>query len=255
LTLTKEEIARARWLFGPAPILSSEEPERFEQSFTQLATALMLRDFIELLLLWHFACESWNLNRYTRHAAVAIERRHQEGLPQELQRARLQHAQKKEKIRAEIRSCRPADIAALAELEETIRSTADDMEEIHKRKASERDHNIAFEKSMAFQQQLDQLINSATRRRDDALAQLELYRAGLGARAKETADQILDGEYREVTDSSLRAPDLLAPREDATEQTFGECQGTTVSNPLAPAFVPPDEEADPEMTNGCADDA
>ena len=48
MILTKEEIADARRLFGPAPILTSEEPERFEEFFTQLAGSLRPQDFTEL---------------------------------------------------------------------------------------------------------------------------------------------------------------------------------------------------------------
>jgi len=221
--MTKEEIARARWLFGPAPILTSEEPHRFEQFFTQLATCLQPRDFIEAQLIWYVTCESWDLNRHPRHAALAIERRYQDGVRQELQRARLQHAQKKEESREEIRSCRPADIAALAELEQTMDCTADDMEEIHERKKRERDHNIAFERSMAFQEQLDGLINSATRRRDDALTLLETYRAGLGAQAKAAAEQILEGEFKQV---SASAPALVPPEREAKNDA--ESIGTAI---------------------------
>ena len=198
MTMTTEEIARARRLFGPAPILSSEEPEQFEDFFLQLANDLKPQGFIEVLLIWHFTLASWNLNRYTLHAAVAIERRHEEGVRQDLLRARLQHEQTKENIRAEIRSSRPTDIAALAELEETVDSVVDDTDEICTRKTTERGFNIAFEGSMAFQEQLDRLINSATRRRDGTLTLLELYRAGLGKRAKEAADQILEGEFNEI---------------------------------------------------------
>jgi hypothetical protein len=218
VTLTKEEIAGARRLFGPAPVLTSEEPERFEEFFTQLANALKPGDFMEVLLIWHFTLASWNLNRYTLHAAVAIERRHEEGVRQELQRARLQHAQKKQEIRAEIRGCRPNDIAALAELEEIIDSTPDDMQEIQKRKKKERDHNLAFERSIAFQEQLDRLTNNATRRRDDTLAQLELYRAGLGIQAKEASNQILEGEFQEIIPIA-QAVTLVPPQQDVTHDT------------------------------------
>ena len=112
MTMTTEEIARARRLFGPAPILSSEEPEQFEDFFVRLASDLKPQDFIEVLLIWHFTLASWNLNRYILHAAVAIERHHEEGVRQELLRTRLQHEQTKKNITAEIRSSRPTDIAA-----------------------------------------------------------------------------------------------------------------------------------------------
>jgi hypothetical protein len=216
---SKEQIVQARPLFGAAPILTSEEADHFEEFFLQLAISLKPRDFIELLLIWHFTCESWSLNRLTRHAAIAIERRHQEGVRLKLQRARLQHAQKKGEVTAEIRSWSPPDIAALAELEETIDSTLDDMDDIYKRKASERDHNVAFERSMALQEQLDKLRTSATRRRDDAFSQLELYRAGLGRQAKENAEQILDGEYQEVMPVRTLAPALVPPGLEAANDT------------------------------------
>lgn len=198
MTLSMQEIAHARRVFGPAPVLTSEEPERFENFFVQLASALKPRDFMEVLLIWHFTSASWNLNRYMLHAALAIERHHEEGVRQELQRARLLHAQGKQEIRAEIRSGRPSDIAALEELNEISESSITDLEEIHERKKRELDHNSAFERSIAFQEQIDRLSGSASRRRDDTLTQLELYRAGLGAQAKETAAQILEGEFKEI---------------------------------------------------------
>ena len=99
MTMTREEIARARRLLGPAPILSSEEPEQFEDFFVRLASDLKPQDFIEVLLIWHFTLASWNLNRYILHAAVAIERHHEEGVRQELLRTRLQHEQTKKNIK------------------------------------------------------------------------------------------------------------------------------------------------------------
>lgn len=89
------------------------------------------------------------------------------------------------------------------------------MNEIYKRKASELDHNIAFERSMAFQEQLDRLRTSAARRRDDALSQLELYRVSLGAQAKEAAEQILEGEYQQVIAINAEAPALAPPDVEA----------------------------------------
>lgn len=52
---------------GPAPVLSSEEPERFEALFEQLVTCLRLREFVKVMLIWHFAVEAWRLNRAIRH--------------------------------------------------------------------------------------------------------------------------------------------------------------------------------------------
>ena len=211
--MSKEDIEQARELFGPAPILTSEEPERFEKFYLQLATSIKPRDFTELLLLWHFTCDSWNLSRYTRHAAVAIERRHQEQVLFAVQRAKFEEKRRLSQTGATFATAVPRDIAELANLEEKFLSTAEEVGDILKRKASERDHNLGLQKSIIFQDQLDKLINSATRRRDDALHQLEIYRAGLGVQAKAAAGQILDGDFQETVPLSSDAPALAPPDE------------------------------------------
>lgn len=213
MAMSKENIELARELFGPSPVLTSEEPERFEKFFVQLATSIKARDITELLLIWHFACESWSLNRYTRHAAIVVERRYKQHLFFHEQRAKLAEKRRMAHTSSPFANAAPSDIAALADLEVRILSTDEEVEAILARTASERDHNFGLEKSMVLQEQLDKLLNSATRRRDDALNQLELYRTGLGAQAKETAGQILDGEFEDAGPMSADAPALAPPDE------------------------------------------
>jgi hypothetical protein len=214
--MTKEEIARARWCFGPAPILSSERPEQFEEFFTLLANSLKPKDFTELLLIWHFTVESWQVNRTVRHAAVAIERRREEIRQNEEQRTRLEQARRQSQNRNSCANCTPSDIAKVASLEEKVLATPEDVDDILNRAAAELNHNRAFEGSIAFQERLDTLITSAARRRDDALKLLDIYRAGLGAQAKEIAAEILDGECREVILDNTQAPGLVPPHRKAT---------------------------------------
>jgi len=213
--MSKEDIAQARELFGPAPILTSEEPKRFDKFYMQLATAIQPRDFTELLLIWHLTCDSWSLSRYTRHATVAIERRYQEHLLFEAQRAQFEEKRKLSRAGTTFANAVPRDIAELANLEEKFLFTPDEVDEILLRKVSERDHNLGLQRSIVFQDQLDKLINSATRRRDDALNQLETYRAGLGAQAKEAAEQILEGEFAEAVPVSSDAS-ALVPLDEVT---------------------------------------
>jgi len=213
LSLAQQEIEQLRELFGPPPALASEEPERFEKLFIRLATSIKPQDFMELLLIWHFTCESWNLNRYARHATFSIERRRQEQLYFEAQRAKLQETRRLPRSGTTFANAVAADIAALANLEEKVLAVDEEVGEILDRKASERDHNLALQRSIVFQDQLDKLMNSATRRRNDALNQLEIYRTGLGAHAKELAEQILDGEFEEAIPIKRNAPALLPPDE------------------------------------------
>lgn len=207
--LSKEQIAQWRLLLGRAPVLSSEAPELFEVFYDQLVTCLRPRDVIEIILIWHYGVEAWRINRAIRHSTVAIERRYEDGVRERLRGARLQHAHKQNELRTQLRNQTPADIAALSEFEERVLSTSEDVDEILIRKATELDHNRAFERSMVFQEQLDKLIASASRRRDDALQQLELYRIGLGVQAHEAADRLLEAEAQTVLVATEAPP--LAP--------------------------------------------
>lgn len=197
-------------LLGPAPLLSTENADNFNLLLKKLVDALMLRDVIEMIYIRRFVCEAWTVERYSRHAAVAIERRDHESLQNQC--AKLQLARKLKQNRSSFAHAAPADIAALATLEENMTSVDTDVDEILKRKASELDHNRALEKTIELQRQLDCLIASATRRRDDALLHLELYREGLGMRVKEATDRIVDGEFREVVVRPIdgEAPPLMA---------------------------------------------
>ena len=73
-----------------------------------------------------------------------------------------------------------------------------DTGEIMERRATEFEHNRAFGMGIAFQERLDKLLASRIARRNDALRQLELYRAGLGQLAQNAASEILEAEFEEL---------------------------------------------------------
>lgn len=214
--LTEQAIIKNQELFGPAPVLNSENANDFALLLEGVTAALMPQDIIEQIYIRRFVTETWIIERLSRHTAVAIERRYHERLRYQQQRANFE---KTNRIRSNssLANATPTDIAVLAVLEENVTLLDTDVDEILTRKASERDHNLALERSIELQGQLDSLIASATRRRDDALTQLELYRAGLGAQAKEVANQILDGEFEEVGPMRLTATALVASDKQATD--------------------------------------
>lgn len=81
-------------LFGPAPVLSTEDAGSFKLLFEKVAEALMPRDFIEMIYIRRFVCEVWLIERLGRHGTIAIERRYQESREQMLYNARVQKARK-----------------------------------------------------------------------------------------------------------------------------------------------------------------
>ena len=78
--------------------------------------------------------------------------------------------------------------AAAAEEEFGLSST-----QILGRTPTELQHNQALQESILFQEQLDKLIASSTKRFNDTLELLEHYREGLGQRLRQIAEEALQG--------------------------------------------------------------
>ena len=79
-------------------------------------------------------------------------------------------------------------------LEEKVVEAASEIDEILERTPTELQHNRALEKSILFQEQLDKLIVSATKRFNDTLELLEHYREGLGQQLRQAAEEVLKAE-------------------------------------------------------------
>jgi hypothetical protein len=84
----------------------------------------------------------------------------------------------------------PPDVAHLRHLEDTVLESLSDVEEILERTPTELDHNQALEKGIVFQVQLNKLIESATKRFNDALLLLEHYNEVVGQRLRRAAQKL-----------------------------------------------------------------
>jgi hypothetical protein len=186
--------------FGPPPVLSTEQPEQFDELFRRMVACLKPRDTLELILIRHLVYAVWEIERLTRYGTVAIERWYRETLQLRAQQEKLRKARKEDLAwkNAEKNSTKPADIAQLVALEDSFLEVLTDTDGIMERRASEFEHNRAFGQGIVFQERLDKLIASRVARRNDAVRQLELYRAGLGQLAQNAASEILDAEFDEI---------------------------------------------------------
>ena len=61
-------------LFGPPPVLSSEDPKAYYAMWARILESLKPRDFIEQMLSKDLADATWEMKRYSRHKALVIER-------------------------------------------------------------------------------------------------------------------------------------------------------------------------------------
>jgi hypothetical protein len=187
-------------LFGPPPVLRTENLENFEKLFGQVMACIMPRDVIESILVRNFVYASWQIDRYSRHQIACIERRHRQNVEFQVQRAKAQKM-RKEALAKDLTQralSNPADVAKLVHLEELVEMTSKDVDDILERTPTELEHNRALENSITFIEQLDVLLTRATARRNDALKLLEHYRKDLGQLLRKVTHEILDAEYEEV---------------------------------------------------------
>ena len=198
--LNKSSLADFTDLFGPPPVLRTENLENFERLFDQVMACIKPQDVIESILVRNFVYASWQIDRYSRHQIACIERRHRQSLEFQAQRAKVQKMRKEglAKDLAQRAMSSPADVAQLVHLENIVDATIDDGDDILERTPTELEHNRALEKSIIFIEQLDVLLTRATVRRNDALKLLEHYRKDLGQLLRKVTSEILDAEYEEV---------------------------------------------------------
>jgi len=227
--LTKQQLTEFSALFGPPPVLSSENDENYEAMCNHLMDCLGPVDFLEVLLIKTVLNESWKLIRYYRHQAVGTERRFRQSLAFQGERRRELTA-RREALARELaeKTGRPlTDFDKLVHLEEVVSSVVDDVDRILDRGATETQHNQALADGIAFQEQLDRLITAAIARRNDALETLELYRNGLGQTWRRISDEVIEGSVLEISgpEKQVEAPPV-AP-ESAEASTAPENTGSS----------------------------
>src|SRR5262249_28093711 len=120
------------------------------------------------------------------------------------------------------------ELAKLLHLRGIFLSSADDVEAILNREPTEIEHNKALEAGIVFQEQLDRLINASLKRRNEAIEQLDFYRAGFGQRWREISDQILDAEATEIEQAKqIMAPPLTPSDEPSKSAAASSVEGST----------------------------
>jgi hypothetical protein len=163
MTNLGRHLAELRNLFGPPPVLSSEDRDHYDEMWDKLTECLNVKDFVELMFVTQVMNETWRISRYVRHDALAVERRFR----QSLEFQAMRNKQRKERREAAFRDLaekagRPiTNLARLEELEDRMVGSVQDVDDILQRTPTEFDHNRALEAGILFHEQLDKLIASA----------------------------------------------------------------------------------------------
>jgi hypothetical protein len=248
-------------LLPPAPVLANESQEQFEKFFDQVLTTLQIHDMVEMILVRDFVLPSWEIARYTRHRVVALDRKFKGELQQQ-----VSHLRDNQTRRAALAQrlvvylgLRPREVSQLIELGGQVLADVE-IAEILKHAPSELPYNRALQGNIDFHKDLEFLITSMTKRRDQALEMLDRYRQGLGRRAKEAVADVLDAEYNVVETKAIenQAVANQTVENQAVENQTTENRTGPNEDQIAPLLTPPAEsdtnrEADePTLVNASA---
>jgi hypothetical protein len=193
-------------LSDPPPVLRTEDAELYGQVRTYFLDCFTPEDIMQWYLVDRLVDSAWLIKRYSRHQTVAVERWHRQSLEFQAQRMKLQNTRKEDRTSnlADKMRQTPADVAHLQDLEDTILESITDVDEILERTPTELEHNRALEKGIIFQEQLDKLTSSATKRFNEALVLLEHYNEGLGGRLRQAAQKLLESSGGQQSENYLR---------------------------------------------------
>jgi hypothetical protein len=87
-----------RRLLGPAPVLSSEDPNRFEEMLNHFAQCYQPKNALEWSRVWTQTLSAWKLQRLTRYDTQVQESLHKK-VVEEAERARVKQAEEEHRKR------------------------------------------------------------------------------------------------------------------------------------------------------------
>lgn len=184
-------------LFGPAPVLSWEDADRYQQALSKFLDILQPADFLEQMLVRDVAVATWEIIRIDRYKALTVELN-----LERLVQQRSQTTQQESFVRQVAHAASSPDQAQFQSKKDDARraivvndvvcATVANIDKFQRQKSEDLDHARAFERSAQTYEQLVGMQRVAIARRNDALEQLECYRKGMGRRAQEVSRGVIE---------------------------------------------------------------
>ena len=179
-------------LFGPAPILSTEREEIYFAIQWRFIACVKPGDILLYGLVRQITDATWEIKRYTRYKTIAIESRFRQALEHQAKVIKTNQERAREAM-AKLKT--PAnELERVDELADVVNGSIPAVDDILKRQPEELDHVRALQANIEFHQQIDQCLEAAIARRDDALKQIDRYGKGLAARLRGVSDRIVESD-------------------------------------------------------------
>jgi hypothetical protein len=204
---TETQLAEILELFGPPPILSSEDIGSYQEMMAGLLEKFAPRDFMGQLLIKELTDSNWEVMRYSRHTTLLMERRFRDRL--EFQAQRRKNAAPGKEAPAQ-KPAAPNGKPSTAP-QDVLEGLVADVDAILLEPAAARDHLRALEVGLVCYEHVDKLLAAARTRRNNALDRIERYRAGLGHSLRQVADKIIKAQSTLIDAQPEQAATPLVP--------------------------------------------
>ena len=230
---TDSTVALLLQLFGPPPVLFSENIKSYELVLERLLETFAPRDFMEQLLIKELADHTWEAMRYGRHKTLVMERRFRDRLGFQEARRKLAAQGKNGETSNTQQNGKPATSP-----EDILDGLAEEIDAILLPPATELAHARALEVGMNYYERLDKSQSLALARRDNVLQQFERHRDGIGHLLRQVSDKIIEGKAEKAEiDGVAEKGEIEGMAERA------EVEGKTEVK--APQLVPPPSGGSP----------
>lgn len=217
-SLTTDQVVDLWELFGPPPVLSSENADAYQKLVAEYIIQYEPTNALQLRAIREAVDADWESSRCSRHRTVMVERYFRKEANERV--LRLQQANEIRTKEIDHINKYSRDEAKKHQLETLIQATEADIAKIKQAHGNELDHNRILQQGASFLDRLDDWQNSARARRASAMQLIEYSFA-----RTEIGDQkVIDAQYQEVEKQQIQstvsppiAPDE-APIHDVTAE-------------------------------------
>ena len=202
-------VAQLHRMFGPPPVLSSEDVEAFDDLLRELLACFKPSDFFAAAMVWEAVVANWEAVRWARQKPLAMERHFRGSVELQLKLAMIKgELNKKTADEGSDEAASNPEPVPDHVIQELLFNSATPLQ-----------HNRALESSIRFIGQVDDLQAVATARRNKAIEQLAWYEENLSQRLRTVSDAFITDQASAVVLTHEAVPIVEATAETALVPT------------------------------------
>jgi hypothetical protein len=206
--LTDDKVNELWKLFGPPPVLSSEDKDAYEAIKQGYIAFYRPRNSFHLKLVRELVDTDWEISRLFRDRTTTIERRTRTLISEPIALLKHNNRIRKEKLG----KLNESQKVEAAKLQTEIWDAEDQLEKLERRQPDQFLANTALEHKIEFFDSLDKWLCNATARRDSILKLLEYYSGPTNdAEISEAEYKVVEQDQtKQIAGPPVVPPELIA---------------------------------------------